>query len=84
MDDELIRYEKIITITPQHDQNIIQHSMNLLLQVMYDHSRQKNEWVEFFRMNLIDSEKTFGAKDLKLEWASIPTERNPCHDPILS
>ena len=68
MTEELIKYEKIITIN--HDSiDIVINCMNMLLRFIEEKCKKDNERLEYFQCNLTDSEKNQFAKDLKIKWA---------------
>lgn len=77
MDDESKsnRYEKIITISQcecqidKYNQILIESALKLMI-FMFNDAKLKNEFVEYFKLRLKDSEKSVNCKDLHLEWVA--------------
>lgn len=67
--DKSKQYEKTIVINDQ-SQEVMIRSMSILINFMYNNSKDNNEFVEYFRLRLMDSVCGVNAKDLKLEWVT--------------
>jgi hypothetical protein len=63
-------YQKIITVNDESKQNILK-CISILTECMYESSKHNKENIEYFRLRLMDSERSVNAKDLKLEWTCI-------------
>lgn len=74
-DEPLNLYKKIITINSD-EPKVVMKCVNMLFSAVYEDASKKGEWLYFFRLNYTHSERGVGAKDLVLEWASIPEKAN--------
>ena len=69
---ELVRYEKIISLNSSgFDLNsvLINECVFLLLGYVHDKCKKDNETLQYFQMNLTDSEKNPFGLELKIKWA---------------
>lgn len=73
MENNLKKYEKIITINEQinikDNFNTIRESLQNMLFFIENKCRKDKENLEFFQVSFTNSEKVVFAKDLKIKWA---------------
>ncbi len=65
---DLIQYEKILTLNDESFENIQKCNL-ILLNFVKENCKLFNEDLQYFQINLTDSEKNPFAKDLKIKWA---------------
>jgi hypothetical protein len=73
--EELVKYEKIITLNDTSF-DIICKTTKTLLCFMEENNSKEGMYTEFFCLRFTDSERNNFGKDLKLQWACLPIKKN--------
>jgi hypothetical protein len=68
--NELIKYEKIITLN-DYSFDMIEYFTKILMNFMHEKNKNDGTFTKFFLLRLKDSENSPFAKDLVLEWAVL-------------
>ena len=67
-DDDLIQYEKIITLNEKKFL-VFRECIDRLFYFIEDKCKKDNEIMHFFQINYTNSERCEFSKDLKIKWA---------------